>query len=117
MAKRNKNKLFSLILVALVLGVGIFSGALIASPSYRSNVFATFNQSKPVQAFNEFLTERRIELALVLPINDNEKPKRHPAMRRRQHRSYLNSLGGLLILQGKNFFSKRLEKFDRPITK
>ena len=81
MAKRNKNKLLPSIMVFALLGCGIFLGALIASPSYRSDIFAQANTSRPVQAFREFIAEKKIELASYLPAG-----KDHPALKSKKRR-------------------------------
>ena len=79
MAKRNK--LFPFIIIMIFLGLGIFVGALIASPQYRHSVFDRVNESRPVTFINKYLTEKKIEYVLDLPTG-----KDHPALRRKQNR-------------------------------
>jgi len=81
MAKRNKNKVFPFIVMAAVLGFGIFVGAIVASPQYRYDIFAKVNDSRPATFINEYLAEQKIEYAFVLPTG-----KDHPALRRSQNR-------------------------------
>lgn len=74
MAKRKKNKVLFFIAMSAALNVGIFTGSLMSSPSFRSGIFSQVNKSKYVQAINNYLAERKFDIAFLLPVEE-----KHPA--------------------------------------
>jgi len=73
-SRKSQHRLLPVIFMLTLVGFGMFFGALIASPDFRDGVFAKVNDSQPVRHANQFLVERKIDVALTLP---TKKAYRH----------------------------------------
>jgi hypothetical protein len=82
--RHKKSGFMSAFTFLLLIGAGIFIGALIASPTYRDETFTRIKESRPVQYIIESWERwesKRVHLALALPSG-----KSAPGLRRNQHR-------------------------------
>jgi len=76
-SRKKANRIMPFITMLALLCAGIFMGALMANPQYRDAVFTKVNESKPIHYLNDYLAERKFELAVQLPTK-----QRHPSERK-----------------------------------